>query len=59
MSLRRATKPRLADLEPSLRRELRPGSRIVSQQFPIGRWTPTRTLRASGQDLFFWSVPES
>jgi hypothetical protein len=47
-----------ADLEPELRRELRPGSRIVSQQFPIGRWTPTRTLRASGQDLFFWSVPE-
>jgi SAM-dependent methyltransferase len=47
-----------ADLEPKLRRDLRPGSRMVSQQFPIGRWTPTRTLRASGQDLFFWSVPE-
>ena len=47
-----------ADLEPKLRRELRPGSRIVSQQFPIGAWTPARTLRASGQDLFFWIVPE-
>lgn len=47
-----------ADLEPKLRRELRAGSRIVSQQFPIGVWTPSRTLRAAGQDLFFWIVPE-
>jgi predicted RNA methylase len=47
-----------ADLEPKLRRELRAGSRIVSQQFPMGSWTPSRTLRASGQELFFWIVPE-
>jgi predicted RNA methylase len=47
-----------ADLEPRLRRELRAGSRIVSQQFPMGSWTPARTLRASGQELFFWIVPE-
>jgi SAM-dependent methyltransferase len=47
-----------ADLEPKLRRELRAGSRIVSQQFPIGRWMPARTLRAAGQELFFWIVPE-
>ncbi len=46
-----------ADLEPKLRRELRPGSRIVSQQFPMGAWTPDRTVRASGQDLFLWIVP--
>ena len=45
-----------ADLEPKLRRELRPGSRIVSEQFPMGAWTPDRTVRASGQDLFFWVV---
>jgi SAM-dependent methyltransferase len=46
-----------AELEPKLRRELRPGSRIVSQQFPIGRWAPDQTRSASGQDLFLWYVP--
>jgi hypothetical protein len=46
-----------ADLEPKLRRELKPGSRIVSQQFPMGRWVPDRTLQVLGQDLFLWIVP--
>jgi SAM-dependent methyltransferase len=46
-----------ADLEPKLRKELKPGSRIVSQQFPMGRWTPDQTLRVLGQDLFLWIVP--
>ena len=46
-----------ADLEPKLRRELRPGSRIVSQQFPMGGWKPDETQRVSGQDLFLWHVP--
>ena len=45
------------DLEPKLRRDLKPGSRIVSQQFPMGRWIPDRTLRVLGQDLFLWIVP--
>jgi SAM-dependent methyltransferase len=47
------------DLEPKLRRELRPGTRIVSHQFPIGRWTPTRTIRSAedGTPLHLWVVP--
>lgn len=45
------------ELEPKLRRELKPGTRIVSHQFPIGRWTPDRTIEASdGTDLFLWVV---
>jgi hypothetical protein len=45
-------------LEPKLRRELRPGTRIVSHQFSIGRWTPDARVRASdGTDLFLWRVP--
>jgi SAM-dependent methyltransferase len=45
-------------LEAKLRRELRPGTRIVSHQFPIGRWPPERTVRASdGTDLYLWTVP--
>lgn len=45
------------DLEPKLRRELRPGTRVVSHQFGIGRWQPSRTVRAKdGTDLFLWVI---
>jgi len=47
-----------AKLEPKLRKELRPGTRIVSRQFRIGTWPPDRVVRASdGSDLFLWTVP--
>ena len=46
-----------AQLEPKLRRELRPGTRIVSRQFPIGTWTPDRTVRVEHEDLFLWTIP--
>ena len=45
-----------ADLEPKLRRELRPGARIVSQQFRIGGWTPETATVAAGQELFRWTI---
>jgi SAM-dependent methyltransferase len=46
-------------LEPKLRRELRPGTRIVSHQFNLGGWTPDKTVRARGDgtELFLWTVP--
>ncbi len=45
-------------LEPKLRRELQPGTRIVSHQFPIGNWTPDETIRAEdGTELFLWTIP--
>ncbi len=45
-------------LEPKLRRELQPGTRIVSHQFRIGGWQPIKTVRADdGTDLFLWVVP--
>jgi hypothetical protein len=45
-------------LEPKLRRELRPGTRVVSHQFRIGDWTPDAAVRAEdGTDLFLWIVP--
>jgi len=47
-----------ARLEPKLRQQLRPGTRIVSHQFLIGRWTPDRTVRADdGTLLYLWTVP--
>ena len=45
-------------LEPKLRRELKPGTRIVSHQFRIGRWTPDEAIRADdGTELFLWTIP--
>ena len=46
-------------LEPKLRGELRPGTRIVSHQFPIGTWTPDRVVRSEDDrtDLYLWTVP--
>jgi predicted RNA methylase len=46
-----------ARLEAKLKRELRPGARIVSRRDPIGEWPPDKTVRASdGTDLFLWTV---
>ena len=47
------------ELEPKLKRELRPGTRIVSHQFSIGRWAPERTVPAKddGTELYLWKVP--
>ena len=43
------------DLEPKLRRELKPGTRIVSHQFAIGRWAADRKVPASdGTHLYLW-----
>jgi SAM-dependent methyltransferase len=49
------------ELEPKLRRELKPGTRIVSHQFAIGTWAPEKTVRAKedGTHLYLWRVPES
>ena len=46
-------------LEPKLRKELRPGTRIVSHQFGIGTWTPDKVVRAEDDrtELFLWTVP--
>lgn len=48
-----------ARLEPKLRKELRPGTRVVSHQFPIGEWAPDKTLTAEdGTQLYLWTVPK-
>jgi cyclopropane fatty-acyl-phospholipid synthase-like methyltransferase len=37
-------------------RALRPGTRIVSHEFPIGRWTPDATKQVDEATLFLWRV---
>jgi SAM-dependent methyltransferase len=45
-----------AQLEPKLKRELRPGTRIVSRQFRIGKWSPERMVRVDKEELFLWTI---
>ena len=45
-------------LEAKFRRELRPGTKIVSYSFPIGKWVPDETVQLdNGRQLFLWTVP--
>ena len=46
-------------LESKLKRELEPGTRIVSEQFRIGVWPPDVAIRAENQPLFLWTIPAS
>ena len=46
-----------ARLQPKLRRELRPGARIVSHRFPMPPdWKPERDLAVSGTHVFLWTI---
>jgi cyclopropane fatty-acyl-phospholipid synthase-like methyltransferase len=48
-------------LRPTLLRNLRPGSRIVSHDFGMGDWPPTRAVRVDSGDrahnVLVWTVP--
>jgi ubiquinone/menaquinone biosynthesis C-methylase UbiE len=45
-------------LRPKLRRDLKPGTRIVSHDFDMGpEWKPERTARLGNDWIYFWSVP--
>jgi cyclopropane fatty-acyl-phospholipid synthase-like methyltransferase len=47
-----------ARLEPKLKRELKPGTRVVSHDFDIPGWLPAERRRLrDGTDLFLWIVP--
>jgi SAM-dependent methyltransferase len=47
----------LRQLEPKLRTELRPGTRIVSHQFWIDGWPAERTVRIDATEIFLLRVP--
>jgi SAM-dependent methyltransferase len=47
-----------AQLEPILKRQLRPGARIVSHQFPIGDWRPDARIQVRDVDVFVWRLPQ-
>jgi SAM-dependent methyltransferase len=44
-------------LIPKFRRELRPGTRIVSHYFDMGEWEPERTVDIGARRVFLWTMP--
>ena len=47
----------LRQLEPKLKAELRPGTRIVSHQFWLPEWPAERTIRVDASELFLLRIP--
>jgi cyclopropane fatty-acyl-phospholipid synthase-like methyltransferase len=45
-------------LIPKLNKDLKPGTRIVSQTFTMGEnYPPEKTVEASGRSVYLWTVP--
>lgn len=44
-------------LRPRLLAELKPGTRIVSHQFDMGKWKPDRTVELNGRTIYLWTIP--
>ena len=45
------------DLIPKLKRELRPGTRIVSHQFDMGeQWPPEKSQDVNGLMIYLWTI---
>ena len=44
-------------LAPKLKKELKPGTRIVSQSFDMGsEWPPEKTLEVDGRNVYMWTI---
>jgi precorrin-6B methylase 2 len=44
-------------LIPKLKKELKPGTRIVSNSFDMGEWEPEKTMEVDGRMIYFWTIP--
>lgn len=44
-------------LRPRLWKELRPGTRVVSNSFDMGDWTPEKTDQIGNFTIYFWTIP--
>lgn len=44
-------------LLPKFLKELKPGSKIVSHMWEMGKWKPDMTLKAYGTTVYLWVVP--
>jgi SAM-dependent methyltransferase len=44
-------------LRPRLWKELRPGTRVVSNSFDMGDWMPEKTDQIGNFTVYFWTIP--
>lgn len=44
-------------LLPKLKKELRPGARIVSHAFDMGDWKPDKEQDVNGRHIYLWTIP--
>ena len=44
-------------LESKLKRELRPGARIVAYRFPVGTWRPDQEVPVGREHVYLWTIP--
>jgi SAM-dependent methyltransferase len=44
-------------LRPKLLKELKPGTRVVSHEFPMGDWKPDKVETVEGSHLYLWTIP--
>ncbi len=46
-------------LRPQLFRQLKPGTRIVSHAFDMGKWKPNRVVQTQGgSTIYYWVIPK-
>jgi SAM-dependent methyltransferase len=45
------------ELRPKLLRELRPGTRIVSNSFDMGDWQPHKVVSIASGKIYYWVIP--
>ena len=45
-------------LRPKLWRDLKPGTRVVSQTFDMGDWQPEKEELVEGYNIYLWRIPE-
>jgi len=44
-------------LRPKLLKELKPGSRVVSNSFGMGDWKPEKEQIVDGSHIYLWTIP--
>ena len=45
-------------LMPKLKKELKPGTRIVSHAFDMGDWKPEKEMDVNGRKVYYWTIPK-
>jgi SAM-dependent methyltransferase len=44
-------------LRPKLLKDLKPGTRVVSNMHDMGDWLPDKSIKADGHNIYLWTIP--